>query len=73
MTMTAPYGGHVSKKYTFWQKICNDRHILRNVGGISIDFNQDESTIFQTRPPREIRMSNEEKAIVREKLKRNVT
>ena len=58
--------GRVSKCYQFWQSICNDRKILRHVGGITIPFIT--KLIHQDTKPREIRFSEKEQNFIRTTL-----
>ena len=55
------YAGRVSERYSFWQTICNNRQILKYVGGVRIPFTCDK--VIQSVLPREIKMSQEERKI----------
>ena len=58
--------GRASKCYKFWTSICQDRQVLRHVGGITIPFT--ENNIVQDKLPHEIRFSNRERQFVLETL-----
>ena len=62
------YSGRVSERYQFWKTICNNRQILRYVGGVRIPFTCDK--ISQNVLPREIRMSKEEREYAWQKIEK---
>ena len=62
------YGGLVSERYSFWKTICNNRQILKYVGGVKIPFTCDK--VIQSVMPREIRMSQEERKYARQKIEK---
>ena len=61
-----PHGGRASRCYKFWTTICQDRQVLRHVGGITIPFIEDN--IIQSKLPHEIRFSRKERKFVLETL-----
>ena len=59
------YGGRVRKCFRFWKSFCKDRKVLQHVAGIKIPFTQE---VTRTTPVREIRMRENERKFVRQKL-----
>ena len=58
-------GGKVAQHYKFWTTFCNDRTVLKHVGGISIPL---VKKVNQTAPVKEIHMNERERKFVRQKL-----
>ena len=55
----------MARHYKFWTTFCNDRTVLKHVGGISIPL---VKKVNQTAPVREIHMNDRERKFVRQKL-----
>ena len=60
------YGGQVSRNYKFWTGICNNKRVLKHIGGISIPLTQ---RVVQHKIPRDIHISEKEKEFIHEKIK----
>ena len=60
-----PLGGRLRHFKSFWQSICKDRRILKLIDGVEFDFIK---TPYQSKLPRQIKMSQEEHKFMEAKL-----